>query len=63
MFINKICGVFQYSFVDQIRVGQGKSIFLSYFIFSLFIVYRDVVLGQINGVDEAVDVFYRVGGV
>lgn len=63
MFINKTCGVLQYSFGDQIRVGQGKSTLPSYPTLSLLTVHRDVVLGQINGVDEAVDIFHRVGGV
>lgn len=60
MFINKTCGVLQYSFADQIRVGAGEECYPT---LSLLTVHRDVVLGQINGVDEAVDVFHRVGGV
>lgn len=43
--------------------GQAKSAIPSYPTLSLLTVHRDVVLGQINGVDEAVDIFHRVGGV
>lgn len=47
----------------KIRAGPGKDHYPKLSPLSLLTVHCDVVLGQVDGVDEAVDGFHRVGGV